>query len=63
MLYNWVLIYSKYIDEELSKQVCPGSREKCPNSSTCCKNANESGYGCCPYKNAQCCSDGEYLNK
>jgi len=28
----------------------------CPENSTCCQ--LKTGYGCCPYENATCCSDG-----
>ncbi|KAK4288909.1 hypothetical protein Pmani_038093 [Petrolisthes manimaculis] len=35
---------------------CPDGR-KCPGSYTCCK-MYRGDYGCCPYRDAQCCSDG-----
>lgn len=35
---------------------CPDGH-RCPGSYTCCK-MYRGDYGCCPYRNAQCCSDG-----
>jgi hypothetical protein len=31
----------------------------CPDGSTCCA-LNSGGYGCCPYADATCCSDGQH---
>ncbi|RMX59728.1 hypothetical protein pdam_00019018 [Pocillopora damicornis] len=36
--------------------VCPDKQYQCPNGSTCCK-VPSGTYGCCPLKNAVCCSD------
>ncbi|KAF5405781.1 hypothetical protein PHET_00725 [Paragonimus heterotremus] len=37
--------------------VCPDRTSACPDNSTCCPMKNDQ-WGCCPYVNAICCSDG-----
>ena len=37
---------------------CPGG-SSCPGKETCCKLAG-GGYGCCPFPEAVCCSDGKH---
>ena len=39
--------------------VCPDGVTSCPSGYTCCKLSSGS-YGCCPYENAVCCSDGKH---
>ena len=39
--------------------ICSDPRVKCPKDSTCCK-LFDGQFGCCPYKNAQCCKDGAH---
>ena len=34
-------------------------KSSCPSGTTCCK-LSSGEYGCCPYKKAVCCSDGEH---
>jgi len=34
---------------------CPSGT--CPSGASCCE-LNDGSYGCCPYVNADCCSDG-----
>ena len=41
----------------LSTVVCPDPSYKCDDGTTCCS-LKSGGYGCCPYPNAVCCSDG-----
>ena len=44
------------IEIKKEKNICPGGDAECPEESTCCQ--LESGeWGCCPMKNAVCCSD------
>ena len=38
--------------------VCPDG-SKCASKNTCCASSS-GGYGCCPLKNAACCSDGQH---
>ena len=38
---------------------CPDGKSECKDSQTCCMIA-KGGYGCCPYTNAKCCSDGKH---
>ena len=38
--------------------ICP-DKSSCPSGYTCCK-LGTGGYGCCPYKEAVCCSDGKH---
>eukprot|EP00914_Ancora_sagittata_P015706 GHVO01031261.1.p1 GENE.GHVO01031261.1~~GHVO01031261.1.p1 ORF type:complete len:813 (+),score=67.53 GHVO01031261.1:114-2552(+) len=38
---------------------CPGGTATCPDKTTCCL-LKSGGYGCCPYPEATCCSDGEH---
>jgi len=40
-----------------SNQMCPGSEQECDDSATCC-NLGSGKWGCCPYDDATCCSDG-----
>lgn len=40
-----------------NKHTCPGGQFSCADSSTCCRIPSGS-WGCCPYRNADCCSDG-----
>ncbi|XP_064477414.1 multiple epidermal growth factor-like domains protein 6 isoform X2 [Ornithodoros turicata] len=37
--------------------LCSGNTTRCAEGSTCCPLAH-GGYGCCPYKDAECCYDG-----
>ena len=37
--------------------VCPDGQSECPDGNTCCK-LSTGEWGCCPYPNAVCCSDG-----
>ena len=37
--------------------VCPDGQSQCPDGNTCCK-LSTGEWGCCPYSNAVCCSDG-----
>jgi len=37
-------------------ETCPGGETDCAPGETCCPLKNQ-GYGCCPYKDAVCCSD------
>jgi len=38
---------------------CPDGQTKCDDDQTCC--LNEFGYwGCCPFADAVCCSDGRH---
>lgn len=39
--------------------LCPGHRIRCRNDQTCCSDKKGS-YGCCPYTNATCWSDGAH---
>ena len=47
---------------EITKSVkdvsCPDG-SSCPSGYTCCK-LSTGGYGCCPYEEAVCCSDGKH---
>jgi len=36
-------------------QTCPSG--VCSDHQTCCSSNNDGGFGCCPYSNAECCSD------
>lgn len=38
---------------------CDGGKEECPNRNTCCK-LSSGRYGCCPLRDAICCSDGKH---
>ena len=38
--------------------VCPDGKSNCESSETCCKLAHSDSYGCCPQRDAVCCSDG-----
>ena len=42
---------------EESKITCP-DKSICEDKMTCCK-LYDGDYGCCPFENASCCSDGE----
>ena len=42
-----------------NNRICPDGISSCPSHSTCCKLAS-GDYGCCPMKNAVCCSDGKH---
>ena len=39
---------------------CPGGQLTCSTSQTCCQ-MQSGNYGCCPFPNAVCCSDGIYF--
>ncbi|XP_046864188.1 progranulin-like [Xenia sp. Carnegie-2017] len=39
---------------------CPGGEYSCKDGETCCSLGNEKGWGCCPLKDAVCCSDHEH---
>ena len=39
--------------------VCPGGQVQCPGETTCCK-LKSGEYGCCPFPQAVCCSDGKH---
>uniref|UniRef100_T1IV61 Granulins domain-containing protein n=1 Tax=Strigamia maritima TaxID=126957 RepID=T1IV61_STRMM len=43
--------------EQLYKtnDICPDHKTRCPDGTTCCQ--LDSGYGCCPYPKAVCCTD------
>uniref|UniRef100_A0A2C9K1T6 Granulins domain-containing protein n=1 Tax=Biomphalaria glabrata TaxID=6526 RepID=A0A2C9K1T6_BIOGL len=47
----------KKIQKLTESVVCPGGQAQCPGGATCCK-LQSGDYGCCPYVNAVCCSDG-----
>jgi len=42
-----------------STVVCPSGKAKCKDGSTCCL-IDATTYGCCPHKNAVCCSDRQH---
>ena len=50
------LILAVIISAVLSNQ-CPDRKSYCQGSATCCAQPGGS-YGCCPYSNATCCTDG-----
>ena len=37
-------------------EVCPGGKSECEDGETCCP-MKDGSYGCCPYKDAECCAD------
>merc|ERR1712062_128937 len=39
-----------------SPNICPNPEDQCLEGQTCCK-ISPDDYGCCPFKNAVCCSD------
>ena len=49
--------YCESVSEGLPQVICPDEHSECPNGNTCCKN-EQNNYGCCPAKNAVCCTDG-----
>ncbi|CAH8602860.1 unnamed protein product [Heterobilharzia americana] len=51
-----ILSQSKKISKNI---ICPDSDVMCPSDSTCCK-VPEGGWGCCPFPQAVCCSDGTH---
>ena len=40
----------------VSKVECLDGLSECPDNNTCCK-MSDSTFGCCPYQDAECCSD------
>lgn len=56
---NEVLSYPiSVIDVEIENK-CSNPDYSCKEGMTCCK-LFDGEYGCCPYKNAQCCADGKH---
>lgn len=48
------------IDDDAKKSnICPDPAVKCAPSQTCCQLADGS-FGCCPFKDAVCCKDGQH---
>ena len=48
------------IDDDAEKSnICPDPAVKCAPSQTCCQLADGS-FGCCPFKDAVCCKDGQH---
>ncbi|XP_072028842.1 uncharacterized protein [Amphiura filiformis] len=47
------------VEGKVGDIVCPDKKSKCPKGSTCCLTASGQ-YGCCPFPNADCCSDGSH---
>jgi len=45
--------------ENYGEHTCPDRKHKCSDDSTCCL-ISPSLYGCCPYRDAVCCSDNEH---
>ncbi|CAL8086776.1 unnamed protein product [Orchesella dallaii] len=37
--------------------LCPDHKKSCRKGQTCCDD-KQGGFGCCPYENATCCTDG-----
>merc|ERR1712223_1229227 len=53
--------YEDFPDDNLDAEItgdCPGGQLTCSNSQTCCQMI-AGNYGCCPFPNAVCCSDGK----
>eukprot|EP00163_Fabomonas_tropica_P019380 TRINITY_DN33_c0_g1_i14.p2 TRINITY_DN33_c0_g1~~TRINITY_DN33_c0_g1_i14.p2 ORF type:complete len:188 (-),score=29.28 TRINITY_DN33_c0_g1_i14:118-681(-) len=44
---------------KIAGEVACADGSQCPEGSTCCQ-TQSGGYGCCPYPNADCCSDKEH---
>jgi len=42
------------------ERICPDRDSECKGNQTCCQRSPDGDYGCCPYSNAVCCSDGEH---
>lgn len=42
---------------ECQAELCPDHQKTCRKGQTCCDD-KQGGFGCCPYENATCCSDG-----
>lgn len=38
-------------------ELCPDHKKSCRRGQTCCDD-KQGGFGCCPYENATCCTDG-----
>ncbi|CAH8636144.1 unnamed protein product [Schistosoma haematobium] len=55
---NFNLIYMS-LSTLNGTQLCPDAKPRCSDEQTCCK-LKTGEWGCCPVKNAVCCSDGEH---
>ena len=54
-----VSVHDSWMKSTHNTVVCPGGKTKCRDGSTCCL-IDAARYGCCPLKNAVCCSDRQH---
>jgi len=56
----FLIVIFFYIKSTVSLVTCPVTSTACPTGTTCCPaQYSGSGYGCCPYPNAVCCSNNQ----